>query len=233
MRLHYRRSVGFLICHRWKVCRLNKHKKEKNVFSFSLDRHIYCSALNLSGGDPPRKNIATDGATTHDPVVRSYLDPRSLPLHPTLRFDLLWRGRLLRSAWVGKSWSAVFLWFHLAVLLTMMIVFYCYVIPGLLKMPIHLRLRKPITSCLLNSEFVFPFLSFIWEFWFVMVFVWLYHCRIVIYVMFYLSSHPDKNPDPESKKLFVKIATAYEVIDFLFIDLATLKYYHISACLYV
>lgn len=24
-------------------------------------------------------------------------------------------------------------------------------------------------------------------------------------------SHPDKNPDPESKKLFVKIATAYEV----------------------
>jgi predicted permease len=24
-------------------------------------------------------------------------------------------------------------------------------------------------------------------------------------------SHPDKNPDPESKKLFVKIANAYEV----------------------
>lgn len=27
-------------------------------------------------------------------------------------------------------------------------------------------------------------------------------------------SHPDKNPDPESKKLFVKIANAYEVISF-------------------
>lgn len=27
-----------------------------------------------------------------------------------------------------------------------------------------------------------------------------------------MGSHPDKNPDPESKKLFVKIANAYEVI---------------------
>lgn len=26
-----------------------------------------------------------------------------------------------------------------------------------------------------------------------------------------MASHPDKNPDPESKKLFVKIANAYEV----------------------
>lgn len=28
--------------------------------------------------------------------------------------------------------------------------------------------------------------------------------------MFY--SHPDKNPDPESKKLFVKVANAYEIL---------------------
>jgi hypothetical protein len=26
-----------------------------------------------------------------------------------------------------------------------------------------------------------------------------------------MCSHPDKNPDPESKKLFVKVANAYEV----------------------
>lgn len=30
-----------------------------------------------------------------------------------------------------------------------------------------------------------------------------------------LFSHPDKNPDPESKKFFVKIANAYEVINIL------------------
>jgi DnaJ-class molecular chaperone len=27
-----------------------------------------------------------------------------------------------------------------------------------------------------------------------------------------LCSHPDKNPDPESRKLFVKIANAYEIL---------------------
>lgn len=29
--------------------------------------------------------------------------------------------------------------------------------------------------------------------------------------MYDFSSHPDKNPDPESRKNFVKIANAYEV----------------------
>ena len=35
---------------------------------------------------------------------------------------------------------------------------------------------------------------------------------------FWWISHPDKNPDPESKKLFVKIATAYEVLTKSLID---------------
>jgi|APAra0007618407_1042631.scaffolds.fasta_scaffold05320_1 DnaJ family protein C protein 25 len=35
-------------------------------------------------------------------------------------------------------------------------------------------------------------------------------------------SHPDKNPDPESRKLFVKIATAYEVLQY-FYDSETLE----------
>lgn len=30
--------------------------------------------------------------------------------------------------------------------------------------------------------------------------------------MYVIISHPDKNPDPESRKLFVKVANAYEVL---------------------
>lgn len=39
-----------------------------------------------------------------------------------------------------------------------------------------------------------------------------------------LFSHPDKNPDPESKKLFVKIANAYEVINVLLLRFSFLLF---------
>ena len=62
--------------------------------------------------------------------------------------------------------------------------------------------RKLTISYHSNSEF--PLISF---------------CKILnffkkkfIYFCGLKFSHPDKNPDPESKKLFVKIANAYEVI---------------------
>ena len=61
--------------------------------------------------------------------------------------------------------------------------------------------RKLTISYHSNSEF--PLISF---------------CNILIFVkkiyifLWFKFSHPDKNPDPESKKLFVKIANAYEVI---------------------
>lgn len=35
---------------------------------------------------------------------------------------------------------------------------------------------------------------------------------LLIFHFGFLVSHPDKNPDPDSRKLFVKIANAYEVM---------------------
>ena len=42
----------------------------------------------------------------------------------------------------------------------------------------------------------------------ILVFISAKDWRFIVFIF----SHPDKNPDPESKKLFVKVANAYEVI---------------------
>lgn len=64
------------------------------------------------------------------------------------------------------------------------------------------RSRKLTTNCPWNCSFFFPSIPFLFYI----------HCHSIWISVFAVPwSHPDKNPDPESKKQFVKIANAYEV----------------------
>lgn len=81
------------------------------------------------------------------------------------------------------------------------------VLVGFRRVPMPRRSRKLITSSPSNSTPLLlpPFqATFITFFFFFLNF-------LTTLLEFSFSSHPDKNPDPESRKLFVKIANAYEV----------------------